>query len=43
MESMEGGESVPIVFFTQLLALALGGKSHLPVEVEDIISRKIGV
>ena len=40
---LEGDDSVPVVFFTQLLALALGAESHLPAEIEDMISRNIGV
>ena len=40
---LEGDDRVPVVFFTQLLALALGAESHLPAEIEDMISRNIGV
>jgi heterodisulfide reductase subunit B len=42
-ESPEESDSVPVVFFTQLLALALGAESHLPAEIEEMISKKIGV
>ena len=41
-ESLDRSERVPVVFFTQLLALALGGKSYLPIEVEEEILEKIG-
>jgi len=41
-ERLDKSEQVPVVFFTQLLALALGAKSYLPTEIEDQILKKIG-
>lgn len=41
-ESLDKSERIPVVFFTQLLALALGAKSYLPTEIEDQILEKIG-
>lgn len=41
-ETLNGSKRVPIVFFTQLLALALGVESHLSTEIEDEILKKIG-
>lgn len=41
-ESLKEDERVPVVFFSQLMALALNVKSHLPAEIEDQILKKIG-
>ena len=41
-ESLDKNGQVPVVFFTQLLALALGAKPYLPTEIEDQILKKIG-
>jgi len=41
-ETLKEDERVPVVFFTQLLALALGVKSYLPAEIENQILKKIG-
>ena len=41
-ETFDRSEQVPVVFFTQLLALSLGVKSHLSTEIENQILKKIG-
>jgi heterodisulfide reductase subunit B len=41
-ERLDKNGQVPVVFLTQLLALALGVKSYLPTEIEDQIMKKIG-
>jgi heterodisulfide reductase subunit B len=41
-EMLKEDEQVPVVFFTQLLALALGVKSYLPTKIENQILKKIG-
>lgn len=41
-ETLKQSQRVPVVFFTQLLALALGVNPHLSTEVKDRILKKIG-
>lgn len=41
-KSLYESERVPVVFFSQLLALAFGANSHLPIEIENQILEKIG-
>jgi len=41
-EILDRSEQVPVVFFTQLLALSLGVKSHLSTEIQNQIMKKIG-